>query len=100
MEIKNNRVGEGQTFQRLFDQYGPSMGYVDIKGYFDYPGLDQSFVNLVNRSQEPFFAGLRQARFKFGKRVRFKTEAIAQIIDGIGNPASEPSQQSLDGCTV
>ncbi len=76
------------------------MGYMDVKGYFDYPGLDQSFINLVNRSKEPFFQGLRQARFKFGKRVRFKTEAIAQIIDGIGNPASQQDQQSVDGCTV
>jgi len=66
------------TLTYLQDQYGPLMTMQALANTFD---RSKEGLRVCLSSKTPFSVALNSAKKKCGRRVYFRTEAIAEIID-------------------
>ena len=78
MKLLTSRKNMSPTLEFLHDSYGPLMTVEAVAKTFD---RSIAGLRVVLSSNSEFSNAINSAKQKYGRRVYFRTEAIAELID-------------------
>ena len=86
-QVKNERAS---TYDLLISRHGPLMKIDEVAGVFH---KSTAAIRIILSRESSLSTALNQAKNRFGRRLYFRTEQIADLVDN-GVEGSDAGQES------